>query len=134
MKVNVSLRIKWKEFCENTSIHGLIYIYAKPYLSKATRLFWKIIWLTFFALCIYQSTLNIVQYFSYHVKVTTTYQTEAQMEFPSITFSPMSIAKRSAVGAYRPIYLMLAIWYSETNQDLPVLMNQVYIRTCLTSE
>lgn len=131
MDKNVSLYSKWKDFCEYTSVHGLIYVYAMPHTSRPTRIIWAIIWLAFFALCTYQSILNVLQYRSYHVKVKTTYSRqqqisfESQMQFPSITFSPITIGKRSEIGAFPLLQAVVASWFAESDKEFKILLNEV---------
>lgn len=118
---------KWKSFCKTTSIHGLKYAFSKPGIPFLTKLVWKIIFISMLALCIYQSTLNIITYLSFNISMTELFLTTSNFDFPSITFSSMSMFKRNAIGNSSTVPLLLAGWYAENKLEMSELLAEVIL-------
>lgn len=123
-------REKWNEFCESTSIHGLDYAFAKKNIVFVTKCFWVCIVAVMFVLCSYQTYSNIMEYFQYKMHVSITYETQSNLTFPAITFSPMTMFRRSGIGNVSAASVLLSTWLSEKDNQVPLLMKQVSLVIC----
>lgn len=128
MSVTDRLKTKWKLFCSKTSIRGLVYIFVKKNLSFAGKIAWQILFLMMLTLCIYQSTKNIITYLSFGTKVSITYDTTTNFQFPSITFSSMSWATRSSFGNVSTAAFILAGSFANSAAEFGKLLEEVRIK------
>lgn len=118
----MSLKKTCHEFVTTTSIHGLFYAF---FMHQKMQHIWKVIWLLMFSLCVYQSILNILTYLSFATKVSITYEAEKNVQFPSISFSSISLPRRTEVGNYSKKAFLLATWLSEKDDQFAKLMVEV---------
>lgn len=124
-----SISSKWKKFCEYTSVHGLVYAFSKKHMPRLIRTGWKLLWLAVFALCSYQSGLNVVQYSKYNISVSTTYVTNSSLAFPSVTFTPMTMGSKSNLGSYELKNMFFSTWFSDNDKEFLLLMKDVSFQT-----
>lgn len=109
-----------KQFCLETSIHGL------PHIARGLKeFFW--ITATFLAtlLCVWQSVLNVGEYLTYHVQTKSTTDVLNSIEFPAITICSQYNIKRSTLSRVPLSSLFLATANANDDRNIQKLIKQV---------
>lgn len=111
-------------FPENTSIHGILYIFQKK-LERWPRLGWLFLFFIMLSLTLYNCQDNVRGYLEFSVKVSTTREYVDELEFPAISFCTNYYLKRSQFGNVSFLDLMLAGIFATNDKEIKSILLEV---------
>lgn len=110
-------------FCFNTTIHGFAFA---P--GKRNRKAWIFLLTVTACYCCFQCKLNLDSYLSYDVKIKKSLMNPENFSFPSITFCPQYVFRRS-IFVSLPFYsTSIAAFYGQTPEERKQLTNEVCLQ------
>ena len=91
----------WKEFSNQTTLHGIKYALSDDN-GKARRVLWLVVLVSSLAFLLYQISVTIIQYTEYLSMVTISEQVETELNLPAVTVCNNNLYKASLVRELYP--------------------------------
>lgn len=99
LTAKTSTKLELKKFCDETSIHGLIFINGKKAVKWKRRLLWLVIFFVAISLLVWQSSSDIGDYLQFDIQTTVEHKYPKDgLKFPAVTICPANIFRRSVLG------------------------------------
>lgn len=121
-------------FGNETTIHGMSYIFTSKPRHYCSRVFWLLLEIVMTTLVILQCKMTIDTYLSYESSVRFKYDVNSEINFPAITICSENLFRRSMVGS-NALFLTNARSYygyqGDHEYEEESVRNEVKLQSCL---
>lgn len=111
-----------KDFCEATTVHGLLHLSRT---KCPLKFLWIILCGVMLFCTVWYCTMSVLQYLRFDIKTTITYENLQELDFPAVTFCNQFQYRRSVIGSNPMILIPMTMLMAGNIKELPYFIKQV---------